>query len=127
VAGIWGLAVFLLENYYTVLLISYVAAPNPQPMIKTIYELRNRPDLRLVTDKNVNLDLILLVISIYQVYTSQNCNIKFIQKYVQSAESGFYKDLGDRLRADPESRCVKTKECVEMTKAGNTVYASVYY
>ena len=71
-AGIWGLAVFLLENYYTTLLISYVAAPNPQPMIRSIYELRNRLDLRLVTDKNVNLDLILLVISIYKVYKSQN-------------------------------------------------------
>ena len=61
VAGVWGMAVFLLSNYYTVLLISYVAAPNPQPMIRSIYELSNRPDLHLVTDKNINFDVIISV------------------------------------------------------------------
>ena len=61
VAGAWGLAVFLLTNYYITLLISFVAALNIQPLIRSIYELRNRPDLRLVTDKNINIDILLSV------------------------------------------------------------------
>jgi ionotropic glutamate receptor len=60
-AGAWGLAVFLLTNYYTTLLISFVAAPNHHPLIQSIFDLRNRPDLRLVTDKNINIDIILSV------------------------------------------------------------------
>ncbi len=55
-AGAWGLASFLMANYYTSLLISYVAAPNPQPLIRSIFELRNRPELNVVTDKNTNID-----------------------------------------------------------------------
>jgi len=66
VAGVWGLAILLLSNYYTTLLISYVAAPNPQPIIRSIYELRNRPDLRLVTDKNINFETIILVLYIFK-------------------------------------------------------------
>ena len=61
IAGAWVLATFVLQNYYYTLLISYVTSPNPQPLIKSIYDLRYRPELKLVTNKNINTDAILTV------------------------------------------------------------------
>lgn len=61
VVGTWCLAVFILGNEYTSLMTSFLTAPNPQPLIKSVQELRNRTDLRLVTDKNSNVDTILSV------------------------------------------------------------------
>lgn len=62
VAGSWSLAALILTNYYNTLLISYVSAPNPKPLIKSIRDLRDRPDIFLVTDKNANTDGLLSVI-----------------------------------------------------------------
>ncbi len=59
--GVWEFTSFLLSNYYTTLLISYVTAPNPQPMIKSIYELQNRPDLRVVIDKGIPSEVVISV------------------------------------------------------------------
>ena len=62
IAGAWTLATFVLQNYYTTLLISYVTAPNPQPLITSIYDLRKHPEIQLVTDKNNNIDAIFTVL-----------------------------------------------------------------
>ena len=62
VVGTWSVASLILTNYYTVLLISHVTAPNPKPLITSIYELRNRPEIHLVTDKGRNTDSILTVL-----------------------------------------------------------------
>ncbi len=43
----------------------------------------------------------------------------------QSAESGFFKILGDRLRADPQSRCLNSSQCVKFAKGGHAVYPAV--
>ena len=59
--GCWALATFVLANYYTTLIISYTTAPNPQPMIKSIYDLRNRPDIRVITNKESNSETVMLV------------------------------------------------------------------
>ena len=40
----------------------------------------------------------------------------------QSAESGFLKDLRQKLLAFENSRCDTGKQCVEMVKSGHTVY-----
>lgn len=61
IAGAWGLAVFILHNYYTTLLISYVTSPTRLPLIKSIYDLRKRPELALVTNQNINIDAMLTV------------------------------------------------------------------
>lgn len=61
VSGVWFISAFVLVNYYTSLLIAYVAAPHHNPLIKSIYELRNRPEIYLVTEKNLNPDIILSV------------------------------------------------------------------
>lgn len=44
---------------------------------------------------------------------------------LQSAQSGFLKVLGDKLREFPQSRCNKSQECVDLVKKGTTVYISV--
>lgn len=44
---------------------------------------------------------------------------------IQSAESGFLKELGDKLKAHEEDRCNTTKECINLVKSGNHVYTSV--
>ncbi len=65
VVGLWGLSVFVLHNYYTGDLTSFITAPNPQPLIKSIYELNNRPDILVVTDSGTNGATVILVIIIF--------------------------------------------------------------
>lgn len=43
----------------------------------------------------------------------------------QSAESGLLKDLGDRIRANPENLCSLSSQCVDLVKKGNAVYTGV--
>ena len=61
VFGTVGLATFVLHNYYTSDLTSFMTAPNNQPLIKSIYELSDRPDIRLVLDKNLFLESLFTV------------------------------------------------------------------
>lgn len=55
------MSALVLTIHYTTLLTSYVAAPVPKPLIKSIYELKDRPDISLVTEKNINVDALLSV------------------------------------------------------------------
>ena len=52
---------FILANYYGSILTAYITAPIPQPLIKSIYDLKDRPDIHLITDKNTNVDAIITV------------------------------------------------------------------
>lgn len=61
VLGTWCLATVVLSIYYTTLMTSFTTAPNAQPLIRSIHELRDRPEIRFVTDKNSNLDIVLSV------------------------------------------------------------------
>ncbi|KAI9553610.1 hypothetical protein GHT06_021532 [Daphnia sinensis] len=101
IGGAWCIVTFVIVNAYNSTLISHVTLPNAPPLIKSIYDLRNRPDVRFVTDRNLNVDAVLL-----------------------SADSGFLKFLGDRLREYPQSRCNSTRECVKLVKSGSHVYSS---
>ena len=58
----WCLAILILLTSYTTLLISVVTAPNPQPLIKSIYELPNRPEILPITDKGRNVAALFLVL-----------------------------------------------------------------
>ena len=44
---------------------------------------------------------------------------------MQSADSGFLKILGDKLREYPKSRCNSSTQCIQMVKSGSHVYTSV--
>ena len=52
-------ATFLLQNYYTADLTSYITAPNLQPLIKSANELYSRDDIQLIVfnDKNVDVTI----------------------------------------------------------------------
>ncbi|XP_059352665.1 glutamate receptor ionotropic, kainate 3-like [Daphnia carinata] len=103
VGGTWCIVAFVIVNAYNSTLISHVTLPNAPPLIKSIYDLRNRPDVHFVTDKNANVDAVLL-----------------------SADSGFLKFLGDRIRDYPQSLCNSTRECIELVKSGSHVYSADY-
>jgi len=57
----WSLAAFLFTNYYSSLCISFLTIPIKKPLIQSIHELRNHPEIRLVMDKNRNVQALLLV------------------------------------------------------------------
>ncbi|KAI9553612.1 hypothetical protein GHT06_021534 [Daphnia sinensis] len=99
--GAWCIATFVIVNAYNSTLISHVTLPNKEPLIKSIFDLRSRPDVHLVTDRNMNTDAVL-----------------------SAADTGFLKFLGDRLREYPKSRCNSTKHCVDLVKSGSHVYSS---
>lgn len=61
IGGVWCLGAFILVNAYTSTLISHVALPNQKPLINSIYDLRNRSEIHLVTDRNLNTDAVLTV------------------------------------------------------------------
>ena len=63
VASAWCLASFILGTYYSADLISYITVPTITPLIKSIRDLPERPDVHLVIDKGINLDAILSVIN----------------------------------------------------------------
>lgn len=43
----------------------------------------------------------------------------------KSAEVGFYKQAGDKVRANPKSRCETTGDCVDLVKLGSYAYLNV--
>jgi len=57
----WCLATFVLVTAYNSLLTSYIMAPNPQLLINSIDDLKTRPHIRVVTDKDRNADALLMV------------------------------------------------------------------
>ena len=73
--GTFLIGMFILTSYYINLMTSFMTAPNPQPLIKSVNDLANRSDLHLVTDKNLNMPGILVnfvkvIISIYTRYNA---------------------------------------------------------
>lgn len=61
IGGVWCFAAFVLVNAYNSTLISQLTLPNQKPLINSIYDLRNRSDIYLVTDRNLNTDAVLTV------------------------------------------------------------------
>lgn len=61
ICGVWSIAAFVLINAYNSTFISYLTLPNQKPLIDSIYDLRDRPDIHLVTDRNLNTDAVLSV------------------------------------------------------------------
>lgn len=52
-AGTWCIATFFLTNLYSLDLTAYVTAPNPQPLLESIYDLPNHPGIQTVMNDGV--------------------------------------------------------------------------
>ena len=61
VAGIWCLAAFVLSQAYNSTLITYVIAPNNPPLINSVLDIVNNPNIHLVVEKNMGLDVVISV------------------------------------------------------------------
>ena len=61
IVGAWCLAALVLSNIYTCLVTSFLTEPIQHPLIHSIYDLRDRPGIRLVTERGGNVDATLLV------------------------------------------------------------------
>lgn len=60
-AGCWCLACVVLINSYSSVLISFLTISNPNLLINSIEELKDRPNVYLVTDKGLSTDVLLTV------------------------------------------------------------------
>ena len=123
VVATWGLAGFLLVNYYNSLCISFLAIPITKPLIESIQELKKRPEIQLVMDKNRNIEALFLVELVQSILYRRLILISTSQ----SAESGLLKELADRIRAYPGSLCNESRQCVNIVKGGRAVYTGVNY
>ncbi|EFX79068.1 hypothetical protein DAPPUDRAFT_104768 [Daphnia pulex] len=102
IASAWCLAAFVLVTSYNSLLISYVTTPNAEPLIRSIQDLSNASRIHVVVNGGQGFDIILS----NGIYPN----------------GSIYKDLRDKLRNYPKSRCRTTETCVDLVKSGNHVY-----
>ncbi|EFX77449.1 hypothetical protein DAPPUDRAFT_321338 [Daphnia pulex] len=102
VAAVWCLAALVLVNGYNSVLISYVTSPNAEPLIQSIKDLGHTSDIHVVVDAGLGIDYIL-----------------------SNAKGGIFKEMGDKIRSYPKSRCPKPEECVDLVKSGNHAYIAI--
>ena len=50
VIGAWSISTFILTDIYNNLLISYATSPNPQPLLNSIYDLVDHPEIHVGVD-----------------------------------------------------------------------------
>ena len=60
-AGAWCLAAFVLVQAYTSTLITYIIVPHTQPLIESVYDIANNPDIKILLEKDRGLDLLFSV------------------------------------------------------------------
>ena len=61
--GVWCLACFVLVTAYSSVLIACITAPDKfKPIINSVNDLPNKPDIHVTVDKNLFLDVVLQVI-----------------------------------------------------------------
>nr|CAH0101150.1 unnamed protein product [Daphnia galeata] len=99
VAGIWCLAAFVLSQAYNSTLITYVIAPNNPPLINSVLDIVNNPNIHLVVEKNMGLDVVI----------SGSTN-----------EDGIFRRLRDRLNSYPSSRCNSQPQCIDRVLSGGS-------
>lgn len=64
IGATWCIASFVLINAYNCTLMSHLTLPHKKPLIDSIYDLRDQPNLHLVTDQNLNVNSVLSVINV---------------------------------------------------------------
>ncbi|KZS12141.1 Uncharacterized protein APZ42_022949 [Daphnia magna] len=62
-AAIWCLAAFVLSQAYNSTLITYVIAPNENPLINSVLDIVNNPNIHLLVEKNMGMDVVISVIT----------------------------------------------------------------
>lgn len=60
-AGVWCLAAFVLVQAYTSTLITYIIAPSTQPLIESIHDIANNPDIKILFEKDRGFDRLFFV------------------------------------------------------------------
>lgn len=71
IASVWCLAVLIITTYYTADFTSFITVPSYKPLIKSIYELHERRDLDVITDKGTNADAVIMVNLLSILYYSK--------------------------------------------------------
>ncbi|XP_046648885.1 ionotropic receptor 93a-like [Daphnia pulicaria] len=99
VAGIWCLAAFVLSQAYNSTLITYVIAPNNPPLINSVMDIISNPNIRLIVEKNMGLDVVISG---------------------STDEDGIFRHLRDRINGYPTSRCIYQSECIERVISGGS-------
>ena len=90
--------------------------PKYLPLIESVYDIPKKPGIAISVEKMKSADTLLLVENIFHL----NGKTKFIKKYLQSAENGISKFLGDMLRSDDSLRCPKFKDCLDTVRSKKT-------
>lgn len=68
VAAAWCLGSFVIFNSYNTTLISYVTAPLKDPLVKTIYDVKDKPEVKVIVDRGLSLQILILVGTILLQY-----------------------------------------------------------
>ncbi|KAI9561655.1 hypothetical protein GHT06_012615 [Daphnia sinensis] len=99
VVGSWCLGAMVLISAYNSILTSYILGSNAKPLAHSAGDIIGNSMVNIAVTKGSGVELALL-----------------------AAEVGFYKQAGDKIRANPESRCETTKQCVKLVKSGSYAY-----
>ncbi|KAI9559875.1 hypothetical protein GHT06_013882 [Daphnia sinensis] len=99
VLGSWCLGTFVLISAYNSVLVAYILGSNAVPLVDSLTDVALKPNVRVVVDDGKGIDIVL-----------------------SSAKDGVYKQLGDKLRSDPKSRCATHRDCINLVKSEKYTY-----
>ena len=120
VAGVWCLAAFIFVQAYTSTLFTYVVTPNNPPLINSIYDIVESPDINLLVKVAGTPESMFLASQFYPVLVDEsigNVNI-FYCRTQNNNWTGFYEKIRDRIKSYPHSRCTLVSECIDLVKPG---------
>ncbi|KZS11624.1 Uncharacterized protein APZ42_023549 [Daphnia magna] len=99
VVGSWCLGALVVVSAYNSLLTSYILGSNAEPLVDSLADVAANSKVNLVVDKGLAVDVV-----------------------VSGATVGLYKQLGDKLRSNKNSRCVTFQGCIDLVKSGSYTY-----
>ncbi|KAK4012749.1 hypothetical protein OUZ56_024985 [Daphnia magna] len=99
VVGSWCLGAMVLISAYNSILTSYILGSNAKPLVDSALDVVGNSNVNIAVNKGNGVDLVL-----------------------SAAEVGFYKQAGDKVSANPKSRCETTGDCVNLVKLGSYAY-----
>lgn len=99
VVGSWCLGAMVLISAYNSILTSYILGSNAKPLVDSALDVVGNSNVNIAVNKGNGVDL-----------------------FLSAAEVGFYKQAGDKVRANPKSRCKTTGDCVDLVKLGSYAY-----
>ena len=127
VAGAWCVATFVMTNIYSNLLISYVTSPNPKPVLSSINDLANRPEIHVAVDTGYEYYIDPIVLCRILLIT-KTCFYTFycIILFLQSDHVVVIKMLLTRIASHlSDSICSTSEECLAKVKKRSHIFVSV--